>query len=101
MSSAVCASSAASCETDPRPASVCRRTIDVLLLLVGRLDALELRLDLQQIGGCLAFGGLAFVELGALRGVIQFREQGAGLHEIALIRMDGRDLAADLKSDFR
>ena len=43
--------------------------------------------------------GFALLDLGALRIVVEFRQQRAGLHEIALVRLDRDHLAGDLETD--
>ena len=73
--------------------------VDVLLLLVGDFGALALGLDLGEVRGRLALRRFAFLQLGALRVVIELRQQRAGLHEVALVGLDGDDLAGDLETD--
>ena len=74
--------------------------IDALFLLVGDFGALALRLGLGKVRGGLALRGFALLDLGALRIVVEFRQQRAGLHEIALVRLDGDHLSGDLESNF-
>ena len=73
--------------------------IDALLLLIGDFGALALGLGLGKVRRRLPLRGFALFDLGALRIVVEFRQQRAGLHEIALVRLDGDHLAGDLKSD--
>ena len=73
--------------------------VHVPLLLIGDFGALALGLDLGEVRGRLALRSLAFSDLGALRVVIELRQQRAGRHEVALIGLDGDDLAVDLETD--
>ena len=61
--------------------------------------ALALRLGLGEVRGRLALRGFALLDLGALRIVVEFRQQRAGLHEVALVGLDGDHLTGDLETD--
>ena len=52
-----------------------------------------------MVRGGLALRGFALLDFGALRIVVEFRQQRTGLHEIALVRLDASDLAGDLETD--
>ena len=99
ISSAACASSAASCETLPRLASALTPRVDVLLLLIGDFGARALGLGLGEIRRRLALRRFALLQLGALRLIVEFCQNCARLHEVALVRLDSDYLSGDLESD--
>ena len=99
ISSAACASSAASCDTLPRLGQGLPPCVDALLLLIGDFGALALRLGLGKVRGGLALGGFALLNLGTLRIVVEFRQQRASLHEIALVGLDADHLTGDLETN--
>ena len=53
-----------------------------------------------KVRGRLALGGFALLDLGTLRIVVEFRQQRASLHKIALVDLDADYLTGDLETNF-